>query len=96
MNFFQLTFRENLIGERKNIMADKHLKNQENVAGRYYVDKECIDCDLCRNIAPNIFTRSDKRGYSYVHRQPQTAKELAQAEEARTSCPADTIGDDGE
>jgi ferredoxin len=77
-------------------MADKNSKNGENALGRYYVDRECIDCDLCRNIAPNIFTRSDKGGYSYVHRQPQTAEELTQAEEARTSCPADTIGNDGE
>jgi ferredoxin len=76
-------------------MADKNLKNPENVAGRFYVDSTCIDCDTCRSIAPNVFTRSDKDGYSYVHRQPQTPEEIAQAEEARTSCPTDTIGNDG-
>lgn len=77
-------------------MADKNLKHPENVAGKYYVDKECIDCDMCRNIAPKIFTRSDKNGYSYVHRQAQTPEQIADAEEARNSCPADAIGNDGE
>jgi ferredoxin len=77
-------------------MADKNLKNPENVAGRYYADNTCIDCDLCRNIAPKTFRRSEKNGYSYVHRQPQTPEEIAQAEDARTSCPTETIGNDGE
>jgi ferredoxin len=81
--------------ERK-IMADKHLKNPESVPGKFYVDNTCIDCDLCRNIAPNFFTRYDEGGYSYVFRQPQTPEEIAQAEEARTSCPTETIGNDGE
>jgi ferredoxin len=76
-------------------MADKNLKNQENVVGRYYADTSCIDCDMCRNIAPNTFKRSDS-GYSYVYRQPQTPEEIAEAEEALTSCPTETIGNDGE
>jgi len=77
-------------------MADKNLKNPENVKGRFYVDNSCIDCDMCRNIAPNFFKRQDEGGYSYVYRQPQTSDEIAQAEEARTSCPTETIGNDGE
>jgi ferredoxin len=77
-------------------MADKNLKNPENVAGRFYVDSTCIDCDLCRNIAPKFFKRQEGNGYSYVFRQPQTPEEIAEAEEARTSCPTETIGNDGE
>ena len=77
-------------------MADKNSKNPENVAGRYYADNTCIDCDLCRTIAPKTFRRYDDGGYSYVHRQPQTPEEIALAEEARMSCPTETIGDDGE
>jgi hypothetical protein len=30
------------------IMADVANKYPENVAGEYYVDEQCIDCDLCR------------------------------------------------
>jgi ferredoxin len=77
-------------------MADKNLKSPENVAGRFYVDDSCIDCDMCRNIAPKFFKRQDEGGYSYVYRQPQTPGEIALAEEARTSCPTETIGNDGE
>jgi ferredoxin len=77
-------------------MADKQLKNPENVPGKYYVDNTCIDCDLCRNIAPLTFTRRDEGGYSIVFKQPETAEEKAQAEEARASCPTETIGNDGE
>jgi ferredoxin len=76
-------------------MADKNLKNPENVAGRFYVDNTCIDCDMCRNIAPKFFKRQDDGNYSYVYRQPQTPEEIVVAEEARTSCPTDSIGNDG-
>jgi ferredoxin len=77
-------------------MADKNIKNLENAIGRFYVDKECIDCDMCRNIAPKSFTRSDDGCYSYVFHQPKTPEEIAQAEEAQTSCPVEAIGNDGE
>lgn len=76
-------------------MANRNLKTPENVPGHYYVDDTCTDCDLCRNIAPQFFTRHDDGGYSYVFQQPQTPEEVAQAEEARLSCPTETIGNDG-
>ena len=28
-------------------MADKNDKHPENVTGKFYVDTQCIDCDLC-------------------------------------------------
>jgi ferredoxin len=77
-------------------MADKNQKTPENAPGKFYVDETCIDCDLCRQIAPLSFTRRNEGGYSYVFKQPQTAEEIAQAEEARNSCPTETIGSDGE
>lgn len=77
-------------------MADKNQKTPENVPGKYYVDTTCIDCDLCRNIAPKTFSRHDEGGYSIVFKQPETPEEIAHAEEARTSCPSETIGNDGE
>ncbi len=52
-------------------MADKDDKWQENVPGKFYVDEQCIDCDLCRETAPKFFTRNDDGGYSYVHKQPE-------------------------
>ena len=76
-------------------MANPHDKVPENVPGPYYNDNTCIDCGLCPEIAPHIFRRQDDGGYSYVHRQPVTKEEIALAEEARESCPTESIGNDG-
>jgi ferredoxin len=76
-------------------MADRTDKNPLNVPGNYYNDLSCIDCDLCREIAPEIFTRDDDEGLSYVWRQPVTEAEITAAESARCACPTETIGKDG-
>lgn len=67
----------------------------ENVPGRYYVDASCIDCDQCRAQAPQFFSRHEASGLSIVHRQPETAEEIALAEEAMSSCATSSIGNDG-
>lgn len=67
-----------------------------NVPGRYYVDGDCTDCDLCRETAPNNFRRDDETGVSYVARQPTTPEEIALCEESRDGCPTEAIGCDGE
>ena len=36
-------------------MADPKRAYTENVAGDFFVDDTCIDCDLCRQIAPSVF-----------------------------------------
>ena len=76
-------------------MADKEDKNPENVAGEFYVDSQCIDCDLCRETAPANFQRSEDNGYSYVCKQPENDEERSLCEEAKESCPVEAIGDDG-
>lgn len=82
--------------ERKiKTMADKNLKNPLNVAGTFYVDVSCIDCDQCRNALPNAFVRDDEAGLTYVTRQPSTLEEIAAAQEALQGCPSDSIGNDG-
>lgn len=68
----------------------------QNILGRYYVDTTCIDCGLCRTIAPDFFQRDDETGFSIVYRQPVTEEEIVLAEEARASCPTESIGNDGE
>lgn len=75
------------------ILADRL---SQNIPGRFYVDSSCTDCDLCRTIAPQFFTRDDEIGLSFVHHQPITPDEVALAEEARESCPSESIGHDGE
>ena len=76
-------------------MANVNEKVSRNVPGPYYVDATCIDCDLCRAVAPQIFDRDPEAGCSFVHHQPSNVDEIALAEEARTSCPCECIGRDG-
>ena len=76
-------------------MASNQDKAPENVPGSYYNDTTCIDCDICRNVAPQFFKRQDDGGYNYVYRQPVAPAEIALAEEALNSCPTDSIGNDG-
>lgn len=76
-------------------MANKNAKWSENATGRFYVDQQCIDCDLCRETAPAFFTRNDEVGFSYVSKQPVTEKEMALCQEALEGCPVDAIGSDG-
>ena len=52
-------------------MADVGSKFEDNTTGTFYVDEECIDCDLCREIAPTIFHRNNDGGYSFVAKQPE-------------------------
>jgi ferredoxin len=77
-------------------LADPRDKLPENVSGRYYVDSQCIDCDVCRVTAPGNFQRDEAKGYSVVSRQPATPEEEAQCQEAMDSCPVEAIGDDGD
>ena len=77
-------------------MADVEDKNPESVAGKFYVDSQCIDCDLCRETAPDNYTRSDEEGYSYVYKQPGNEEEVALCMEALEGCPVEAIGDDGD
>ena len=76
-------------------MAEKEAKFSDNVQGKFYVDENCIDCDLCREIAPAFFTRNDDEGHSYVHAQPNSDEELELCKEAMDDCPVEAIGDDG-
>jgi len=76
-------------------MADPKDRLIENVPGVYYVDSQCIDCDVCRDTAPDNFMRSDENSYSFVYKQPETEDENALCQEAMSCCPVEAIGNDG-
>ncbi len=76
-------------------MAEKAERLPQNAAGAYYVDSSCTDCGLCQSVAPGIFKRDEDIGISMVYRQPVTPGEIGLAEEARTGCPTESIGNDG-
>ena len=76
-------------------MADVANKYPDNAPGKYYVDNQCIDCDLCRETAPDNFMRNEDGGYSYVSKQPATHEEEERCKEAKEACLVEAIGDDG-
>ena len=76
-------------------MADAANKYPENVPGKFYVDDQCIDCDLCRETAPANFKRNDDGGHSYVYKQPESPDEEGLCKEAMEGCPVEAIGNDG-
>jgi ferredoxin len=77
-------------------MANKANRWPANIAGKFYVDEQCIDCDLCRETAPEFFTRNDEGGFSYVHQQPTTELEITLCMDALEGCPVEAIGEDGD
>ena len=80
---------------KTHFMADAANRYPENVPGKYYVDNQCIDCDLCRETAPDNFKRNDDGGYSFVFKQPASPDEEARCKEAKEGCPVEAIGDNG-
>ena len=77
-------------------MANKADKWAQNASGKFFVDQQCIDCDLCRETAPAFFTRHDEGGFSFVHKQPTTEEEVSLCMEALEGCPVEAIGNDGD
>lgn len=70
-------------------------KLTDNKGGKFYVDRQCIDCDVCRDTSPKNFTRNDENGYSFVKKQPETSEEMDLCIEAMDACPVEAIGNDG-
>lgn len=77
-------------------MPNRNEKNPGNAPGAFYVDSSCIDCDMCREIAPASFKRNDDISLSIVFHQPGTSEEWQAAQDARARCPTESIGEDGE
>lgn len=71
-------------------MAKLALRLPENLPGDFYVDSTCIDCDACRQIAPETF--SEDGDYSIVYHQPNSAAEEKRALMALVACPTASIG----
>ncbi len=76
-------------------MADPNDKVPGQAPGRYYVDSQCIDCDLCRETSPNNYTRNDGDCFSFVYKQPETPEEEILCKDAMDNCPVEAIGNDG-
>jgi ferredoxin len=68
-------------------MADPNDKVPGQPLGDYYVDSQCIDCDLCRETAPANFQRNDEEGFSYVFKQPENDEERALISQTKNGPP---------
>lgn len=71
-------------------MADNKKRLVANAAGNFYVDATCINCDTCRQLAPDSF--EGVGGLSAVTSQPQGDRQLLQAYQALLACPVGSIG----
>jgi glyoxylase-like metal-dependent hydrolase (beta-lactamase superfamily II)/ferredoxin len=72
-------------------MARRELAVAENVPGELFVDETCIECDTCRELAPDVFG-SLESGQSFVQRQPEDDATWRRALHAVVSCPTASIG----
>jgi len=77
-------------------MPNINAKQPDNVKGKYYVDDQCIACELCVVTAPASFKMSKDDTHAFVYKQPENEQEEKLCAEAMESCPTTSIGNDGE
>ena len=73
-------------------MARLQDRHPETVAGDWFVDDRCIDCDAARHVAPGLIARHPADGNSVFVRQPETDEEIAAAWRAAKVCPTRSVG----
>ena len=73
-------------------MADRSERWEDNIQGTWYVDKSCILCSLCSDLAPNNFKESEEGDHDIVYKQPESEEEIGQSRDARDQCPVEAIG----
>lgn len=71
-------------------MADRKKRLESNAAGQFFVDATCINCDACRQLAPQTF--QEVGDYSAVVRQPAGEVQIYRAYQALLACPVGSIG----
>ena len=74
-------------------MANAAKAVPENVAGEFFVDSTCIDCDTCRQLAPQVY--GEASDYSFVQEQPRSSSDRRAALHALLACPTGSIGTRG-
>ena len=77
-------------------MAEPSEKHEDNVPGKFYVDKNCDACQVCISVAPENFKMNDDDEYAYVVKQPESPDEESDCREAIDGCPEEAVGDDGD
>jgi glyoxylase-like metal-dependent hydrolase (beta-lactamase superfamily II) len=65
-------------------------RHPANAPGDWYVDIRCINCDVSRQLAPDLFGEADDQ--AVVVRQPAGPEEELAAWRAALACPTQSIG----
>lgn len=78
--------------DRSETMAQISERLSYNASGQFFVDSTCIDCGICRWVAPSSFGRSDDNGLSFVKAQPVSSDDRRRALMALVACPTASIG----
>jgi glyoxylase-like metal-dependent hydrolase (beta-lactamase superfamily II)/ferredoxin len=71
-------------------VANPRKRVPENAPGDFFVDSTCIDCDTCRQIAPQVF--GEAPATSFVKNQPVGPGDRRVALRALLACPTGSIG----
>ncbi|MBH0179983.1 MAG: MBL fold metallo-hydrolase [Nitrospira sp.] len=71
-------------------MANPSKRLDSNIAGNFYVDGTCINCDTCRQLAPKTFEEIGE--FSAVFCQPDSDEHIHRAYQALLACPVGSIG----
>jgi glyoxylase-like metal-dependent hydrolase (beta-lactamase superfamily II)/ferredoxin len=65
----------------------------DNAPGEFFVDASCIDCAVCREVAPEVFAaEGSATEQSYVRAQPVAPASRLRAAMALVACPTASIG----
>lgn len=90
---FRITLMDDSIEDMD--MANIQARWEDNAPGKYYVDQNCIICNICMELAPRNFAESAAGDHHVVCKQPDSMEEEEQIREAMEQCPVDAVGDDG-
>lgn len=71
-------------------MASRARAVAENIPGDFFVDSTCINCDTCRQLAPETF--DEVADHSFVCMQPSGETDTRAATRAMLACPTGSIG----
>ena len=71
-------------------MADGLSRVPGSAAGEFFVDRNCIACETCAQLAPEVFEEAG--AFFRVDHQPVTPWEIRKATRALLSCPVGAIG----
>jgi ferredoxin len=72
------------------VMANQLKKAPGNAIGEFFVDRTCIACETCAQLAPETYDEAGE--FFRVRRQPSTREEIRRATRAVVACPVGAIG----